>query len=709
MITNVLPVTVGLALRAGARFKAEHAWRRTALILAGSVAALLSVLTVSAVELFSAEDARESARTPYIADSKAEAKLYIAPRADVWNGAQFPVLWIEPAEGSGDVPIPPGMKTMPAPGEAVISPELHRLAAANSTIAARYPVSSAVLSSEGLKVPTELFAYVRPPVARSIANDQRSHGIRGFGAPLGVPGSLTIDAPNARPTLPMLLAGIALLAIPMLLLSLAAVSTVAPERDRRMQILSWMGWSRRRAVSLNAIEAMVVSTPGILLVVIGWYLLAPHLTRLPPIGRAANPGDLSLSPVSALLCAAFTLTFVALSAIATSARTKSDRPRPGGIQTAFSVMRAVPALLGTGTILLGLVVSGKTGGALVLAGVVTFLLGLPVVLPFGVRSLGRQIQRLPSVVMLFAGRTLERNAIRSARPMMGLVALAILLTTGAGFLAVVGTLDPPPVGDQRLVAARVSSLAYQPQDLVNLRGKLPGSVVAPYTITGSPEGPELRLGATCADLAVLQIECSPDKGLVGSAADGIARAVGFPPGILTIVLGKVANHSNGQLLALSGPRETFAQDVRAAAGATLVGPVVMTLDDQAQVESPLVPWLIMGFLVGAVLLLLAACILLVDGVLRAESERQLLAKLGVPNRKLMQIEALQLLSSYTFTAGIGLAVGTVLCIVVVLVGGDTAIPFAQLGRIWLAILLIGLLASCLGVIFRQLLSAKEAM
>ncbi|WBB82097.1 hypothetical protein O7606_12435 [Micromonospora sp. WMMD882] len=211
---NPVSPLLKLALRLAVGGSPGQRWRQVALVLAGLVTAVLALFVVGSANALSRIDEREFARTAIVGETDG-ASLMLARRVDTWRGEQFPVLYLEPRP---DVPelalLPPGLSRLPEPGEAFVSPALAELIDDHPALADRYGRQPAVLPDSALGRKDELLAYLRPPAGRSIAADERSHPIKGYGAEPHTPGTVSVADPSDLPTLPMLLAALALLGVP---------------------------------------------------------------------------------------------------------------------------------------------------------------------------------------------------------------------------------------------------------------------------------------------------------------------------------------------------------------------------------------------------------------------------------------------------------------------------------------------------------------
>ncbi|MFI7533254.1 hypothetical protein [Streptosporangium sp. NPDC049376] len=153
---------------------------RWALLAASCVLAVVMSAMVLAVATYEGRAARDRARGPVIAETARDAVAWWASRFDAVGGLQHSVVFVEPLDASA--PPPPGLTRWPAPGEAMLSPELLRRGATEE-VRTRYGRFGGLIGPEGLLSPSERLAYVRPPTSPNAVERESWLPITGFGRP----------------------------------------------------------------------------------------------------------------------------------------------------------------------------------------------------------------------------------------------------------------------------------------------------------------------------------------------------------------------------------------------------------------------------------------------------------------------------------------------------------------------------------------------
>ncbi len=285
----ILRVAAGLARNPAP----EHRWRRVAVPVATAIFILLVLAATSVAVMVQREAERAMQRTALLATEPSPEDLLLTRGYDEWGGEQFVVVWIEPAGNVGPT-LPPGMSRLPEPGQAVVSPELDRLASAHPELAARYPNRS-VLAPEGIGSGDELFAYVRMPEDRTLAGEKAAVRARGFGPPTGADRSLPLflEPPEEIGT-PVVAGVLGFLILPGLIVLAVGLATASEVRDRRFVVLRSLGAPGRTLAALAVLETMVLAAPGLVAVAVLWGAISPRLEQVPLVGQNVVRGDLGL-------------------------------------------------------------------------------------------------------------------------------------------------------------------------------------------------------------------------------------------------------------------------------------------------------------------------------------------------------------------------------------------------------------------------------
>lgn len=233
--------------RAAGRSSLDGRIRFTALTIATAVLALTVMAVVAAHATYQERTERGAARTPVLqltdGQSPEDAPLLIQNHLDDVGRAQAEVVFVEPLDG--DAPLPPGLKSWPARGEAVLSPAL-----AADGVGDRYGKDVGRIAREGLASPQERLAYARP--AQGMLTVEHSMPATGFGSQ---DAAGTGDIALVRPLSDFLSLLIPMLGLPAALFAVVATRLGAAGRDRRTALLGALGGSRRQLALLSLGEA----------------------------------------------------------------------------------------------------------------------------------------------------------------------------------------------------------------------------------------------------------------------------------------------------------------------------------------------------------------------------------------------------------------------------------------------------------------------
>lgn len=657
---------------------AEHRWRRVAVPVSAAVFMLLVLAASSVVVMVQKEAERVAARTPLPASKPSPTDLFLVERSDAWGGESYPVFWIEPT-GSGDPALPPGMSRLPEPGKAVVSPVLDRLASQHPRLAARYP-DRFVLGEEGVRNGDELLAYVRIPEGRTLAEDARDRvspvmRARAFGRPTEGALLSSLEVPVA----PIVLGMLGLLVAPGVIVLAAGLAAASEVRDGRFAVLRRIGAPNRTLFALAVLETLFLAVPGLVMATILWALVSPQLVLVPFVGHDVVRGDLGLPwwLLAAEIGAGLLLTaLVALAVTAIRERRGAARPRPSLGRAGITPLRAAPLCAALAAFFLGRVVGGPWEATLNLAGIVATVVGVPLILPSALRTIGAALGRLESVPASVAGRNLEWNPVRAARPFAGSAALIVIVLAGSGYIAAARHLEEPslPAGEAQTVT--VDWLDPQPTDPERLADTLGTGIVVPIR---QREG-ELAVGATCPQLvrylpkteagaacrtgAPFELPTETKRRFIEAAAMVAA------PGVKIRLVPEDEVATSGSALVIDDePLEVLDERVRNAAMRTLPVAYVLSLESMVMRESPLVAWIVGGTIIAAFALTVGCLLSLVDRLLAARKHHRHLLNLGLSPARLATFEAWLFVGPYAAIVVIGFSAGFALCAPVVSASG----------------------------------------
>jgi hypothetical protein len=469
----------------------EHRWRRVAVSVSAAVFMLLVLAATSIVVMAQPEAGRVDRRTALLATEPSPTDLILAARDDVWRSEQYLVVWIESASNAKPI-LPPGMERLPEPGQAVVSPALDRLAVCHPGLEGRYP-DHLVLGSVGVRSGDELFAYVRVHEGRTLPGDlsgeTRAVRIRAFGSPIGADPVFSLEPPLPVASVGEIVEGVlGLLVGSGLIVLTVGTATASGVRDSRFEVLRWIGVPRRTLLALATLETLVLAVPGLGVVIALWGVVTPRLERVPLVGHDVLRGDLKLPwwllAAELVACAAAT-GLVTIAVTIVRRRRKTTSTRPGAQRVVLTPLRAAPLCIALVAFVLGRSTGEGLAANLNIVGIIATVAGVPLLLPGVLRATGAALGRLESVPALMAGRGLEWDPVRAARPFVGGAALLILTLVGSGYLALARDVEVPslPVGERQAVF--VEWLDPRPEDSARLADMLGEDLVVPFSEGGS--------------------------------------------------------------------------------------------------------------------------------------------------------------------------------------------------------------------------------
>lgn len=477
---------ISLLLRLAARVAYSGArtqrWRQVSVLLGSVVLTCAALLSVAAVSAARTAEAHRVARLPIVATGDQPVGLLMSLRGQSWQGRQFPVLSVAPGE-HGRTVLPPGLKELPAPGTAVLSPGLR---AAGFATDAHHGLGlrrsdagsgpGGVIGAAGLASDSEWLAYTRPPAGRGLGTGGALRHITGFGPDESHSASIIEDetpTPSARAAE----WGTGwLFLLPSLFLALTCTAALSSLRSTRARTLHRLGLSRWYLRALGAAETAMLAAPAVGATAIGYALLSPSLHTLPGSHLRWLPKALVLSP-GVIAATALACLTVVLTAGAGTIALPNDAGRPSGrkVREDVPVWKAAPVLLAFALLIAARIAGIGGGQELSEAALVIMLAGLPWALPWLVQVLGDALARLTRPALWLAGRRLGFAAIALARPAAAVAALILVAGAVTGILRGLAYVEPNASG------GNVVTLGWRdpaPGDTSWLRAALPEARIA---------------------------------------------------------------------------------------------------------------------------------------------------------------------------------------------------------------------------------------
>lgn len=525
-----------IRLALAASWRGRHGDHRRAVIVAAAAAVvtIMAAGCVSAWLLSTRIDERATARSFRPAGSGPPALERTALFDETSSGQQIYVYWWRILDSRARIP---GIPADPPVGSWFVSPALREVMRHDPGVAERYGSQASLIGKDGVSHRRELLAYRF--VDHDLGRSQR----------LSLePGSDWIgDGAEVVELFPISVAAVALIGIPGLGLLLAALAPFGPVLERRELLLEALGASQATRSRLAVIHAVLCAGPGAVAGALAWALLSKQLSVVPFVGRPVFRGDLAIpGPLAALV--ALGVTGVAATLVAMRPlRARGNRPAqalPGTPPGA----RVVPLLVGAAITVVGIATPDRGGAKVFLVGVVTVAVGAVVGLPFVLDRVGRRLAKYPATLALLVGRRLQWDAASSARSLVAVGALAVLLPLVAAWVAVARSLDSPPQTAAYAVELRGDVPDATISELAAGTGAVPIKVVTP---TNGP--PKPLLVGDCAALAEVvtlstcdnTFEFAHPSRVVLGGYERLSGTVSTPPG---------ASARSTLFVSLDGPR-----------------------------------------------------------------------------------------------------------------------------------------------------------
>ncbi|WP_326591887.1 FtsX-like permease family protein [Streptomyces brevispora] len=409
----------------GIRFAAgggREGWVRTLLTAVGVGLGVALLLTASSVpHALDERSARDQSRSvtkisgfPGASAKKSDSTVLRIEASTAYHGR--PVTGFLMRADGGHPVVPPGIDTLPAPGEMVVSPALGKLldSPENALLKERLPYEvTGTIADAGLRSPGELWFYAGSDTLTGAAGGQRIAGYGGTGP--------------ADPLPPMLVVLAAMVCVvllaPVAIFIATAVRFGGDRRDRRLAALRLVGADIRMTHRIAAGEALFGAVLGLVIGLVV-FLVGRHFVGYVEVWDfSAFPADLAPDTrIAALIAVAVPLTSVLVTLIAM--RSVVIEPlgvvRNGGSRKRRLWWRLLLPVA-------GLAVFGVTGrfeeyGPVnpypIVIGAVLVLLGLALLLPWLVEACVKRLRGGP-VPWQLATRRLQLSSGAASRAVSG--------------------------------------------------------------------------------------------------------------------------------------------------------------------------------------------------------------------------------------------------------------------------------------------------
>ncbi|MFF4045251.1 permease [Streptomyces chartreusis] len=478
-----------------------------ALFAAAVAVAVVALGSVAAIATYDGRAARDEARGPMLTDRRQDAVALWRESFDAVGEVQHSVIYVSPLKA--DAPPPPGLTHWPAPGEAVLSPELVRQGE-QEEITTRYGHFAGTIGRSGLVSPSERFAYVRPaqPAPELLKNDSWQYAT-GFGRayPMG-------EGLNGRPLGQLLLTLGVLTGLPALSLLVVAARVGSRTRDRRSHLLQALGGTWRHRAVVNTGEAALPIAAGTVLAILPMLVAMSTDLRIPPTGYLLNSVDLRAAwPMTV---AALLVSFaVSLGAVVLLHRVQRDgtATRPRSFTSRIPLWRLYGCGAGIALVAISQYFRGTPGLLAFAFGTVAMWALLPSVAAAASRALGAKFAARGFANgrpgQLIGGRWTVAHpgvVVRLAIAMvigLGLICQIQVWNSRLGEKAAAARASEARVGDGVLT---VYSRDITPPAIRDLAGSLPAGAGL-FSLDTDPEQPAPLLQGSCDALRSLGLPC----------------------------------------------------------------------------------------------------------------------------------------------------------------------------------------------------------
>ncbi|MBV9952242.1 MAG: ABC transporter permease [Acidimicrobiia bacterium] len=369
-----------------------------AALIAGAVAVGVALLltTLAASHAFQTQNERYAwLETGYPGAHAARSTtsavdpLWWSLRRDGYQGEEIGRLDLAPT--GPHAPIPPGLSSLPRPGQYYASPAMVKLlrSVPHEQLRDRYPGSLAgTIRDDALPAPNTLLVVIGRRPAEVAALGGKPITTISTTSPSACTGECAPIGTDANGMVLVLGVVAAALLFPVLIFIGGATRLSAARREQRFAAMRLVGATPQQVTRISTIESVVATALGVLIGLAVFTVARPAIARLPFNGSTFFLQDLRLTstdlvavclgiPIGAAVAARLALRRVTISPLGVSRRVTPRPPSPvrllplvagtawmvylaygSDITDARSDMQAYAYLLGVFTVMIGLVVAG---------------------------------------------------------------------------------------------------------------------------------------------------------------------------------------------------------------------------------------------------------------------------------------------------------------------------------------------------------------
>lgn len=633
-----------------------------AIIFSVALATMLAMTAAGILAAAHEADQRKTARMPEWSSGTADAAFYGYNSIMKIDDVQFTVLWVEPGPSFSDNVVLPGLTRFPGAGEAAVSP---RLAASGVTAAelgfdAAGTTSGApgVIGDEGVESPGEYFAYVRAPVGSSLGDPEQLMYFSGYPAELVTNSSaswFSLDPP-IPPLLELAPYVTIMLLAPAMVLVVTAMRMHSSAREERLRIMRELGIVPRALTVLQMREGLLIAMPAVMLSIVLSQVVAAVTGSLPLAPAAVFRGDLR-APWWAmvlwiLVCAAAVIGGVLLDSARSRRRRNSlERERASVVwvlllAAAVVVMAAVESPWGDG------MEPGERGNIFMVTAIAVVLL-LPPALPWMLRRSASLLSLSSWPAASVAVARARHSPLTIAR---GGAMLALMIFLGTFALSLIASRQATLEESGATSVASVFWMQEDPETVDAVGEGIAGLGGTAYPLGLDAEGGSVVIVESCdaslnevLGLTGEQCEAVLDPSQEGARAELAAEGYENPVPVRT-----ADSRTTSALIVV--PAGTTQVEVHGAIASDAAGLTIVGLGSSGT-HYYLLHWYTYALLIGVGALWLALCRDMADRALRGIEERQVLFRIGLPERVAWRIISWELAIPSLLAFGIATVLG----------------------------------------------------
>jgi hypothetical protein len=461
---------IGLGLRLTVAGGKEALTRLTMIAIAVAIGVVLLLTTLAGLNAVNSQNARyawlETGFTPSVATATTTATNQDDPvwwklSADYYQGKR--IGRIDVAATGPNSPLPPGITTLPGPGQYYASPAMTDLLRSTPTaqFGDRFPGRQAgTIGDAALPAPNSLIIVVGRS-ATDLSSDPHAQKVNSISTtvPSSCNGCVIGVGINGNGITLILSVVIAGLLFPVLIFIGGATRLSAARREQRFAAMRLVGATPRQISVISAVESSIAAIVGVAVGFGLFFVLRPELAAIPFTGDPFFTSDLSLTlpdllfivlgiPIAAAVAARLALRRVSISPLGVSRRVTPRPPR------AWRVVPLVAGLVELGYFAY-LHDVGADSHAPVSTEVGAFLSGILLTMT-GLIIAGPWLTMLGSGLMaryatrpatLIAGRRLADNPTAGFRAISGLVLAVFVGSCALGVITTIVAYDGGTAGD----------------------------------------------------------------------------------------------------------------------------------------------------------------------------------------------------------------------------------------------------------------------